>query len=46
MIFLCDGGGGLVVCGGALLIGGGSVYDDFGGDSTGDEVMLTSPHII
>ena len=40
--FLCGGGGGLVFVVGALWVGGGSVCDDLGGDSTGDEVMLTS----
>ena len=37
------GGGGLVFGGGAFLIGGISVCNDFGGVSTGDGVLLTSP---
>ena len=43
IVFVCGGGGGLVVIGGALFVGEGSVCDDLFGVYTGDEVMLTSP---
>ena len=41
IVFFCGGCGGLVAGGGASLVDGGSFFEDFGGVSTCDEVMLT-----